>query len=210
MTEAKQQVPHFYVTMDIDMAPAMELRRQANGWLDDAHKLSVNDIIVKATATALRQFPALNASFAGDKVVVHEEVNVGVAVALAGGLTTVVVKDTDRKTLSQIAGETKALVERARTGKVRPEDMEGSTFTVSNLGMYGVEEFIGIINPPEAAILAIGAVREEVIVSGGTLRPGRVMTMTLSADHRIVDGMLAGKFMARMKEILEYPQQLIA
>jgi len=209
MVEAKQQVPHFYVTIDVDMAAAMAVREQANGWLDDAHKLSVNDLIVKAAAAALREFPALNASFAGDKVVVHAQVNVGVAVAVPGGLTTVVVRDADLKTLAQIAAETKALVARARDGKVRPEDIEGSTFTVSNLGMFDVDSFVAIINPPEAAILALGSVQQVPVVKDGQLAVGTRMKATLSADHRATDGAEAARFLQVLKRALENPLRMM-
>lgn len=209
MVEAKQQVPHFYVTIDVDMAAAMAVREQANGWLDDAHKLSVNDLIVKAAATALREFPALNASFAGDRVVVHAQVNVGVAVAVPGGLTTVVVRDADRKTVSEIAAETKALVARAREGKVRPEDIEGSTFTVSNLGMFDVDSFVAIINPPEAAILALGSVQQVPVVRDGQLAVGTRMKATLSADHRATDGAEAARFLQVLKRALENPLRMM-
>jgi pyruvate dehydrogenase E2 component (dihydrolipoamide acetyltransferase) len=209
MVEAKQQVPHFYVTIDVDMAAAMAVREQANGWLDDAHKLSVNDLIVKAAATALREFPALNASFAGDKVVVHTQVNVGVAVSVPGGLTTVVVHDADRKTLAQIAAETKALVARAREGKVRPEDIEGSTFTVSNLGMFDVDSFVAIINPPEAAILALGSVQQVPVVKDGQFAVGTRMKATLSADHRATDGAEAARFLQVLRRTLESPLRMM-
>jgi pyruvate dehydrogenase E2 component (dihydrolipoamide acetyltransferase) len=209
MVEAKQQVPHFYVTSEIDMAAAMALRQQANGWLDDAHKLSVNDLIVKAAATVLRDFPALNSSFAGDQVIVHAHVNIGIAVALAEGLTTVVVRDADRKPLSQIAAESKAAIERARAGKTRSDDMEGSTFTVSNLGMFDVEHFIGIVNPPEAALLALGSVREVPVVQNGQLAVGLRMQATLSADHRVTDGAEVAKFLQAFKRALESPLRMI-
>ena len=162
MVQAKQQLPHFYVSHEYDMGLLMALRKQINSMLDGSgEKLSVNDFIVKATALALRQYPNLNASLDGTEVIHHGQVNIGVAVAVPGGLLTVVVRDADRKSLRQISIETKEMAGRARDGKVRPNDIEGSTFSTSNLGMYDVEEFIAIINPPEAAILAIGSAKKK-------------------------------------------------
>ncbi|MBI3177769.1 MAG: 2-oxo acid dehydrogenase subunit E2, partial [Chloroflexi bacterium] len=166
MTESKTSVPHFYITSDVDMDAAMTLRAQLNALLGDAGKLSVNDFIVKAVALTLREFPNLNAALKGDSVARHGHVNVGMAVAVPGGLMTVVVKDADVKSLAQIAADSKAMVARARDGKIKPEDVDGSTFTVSNLGMYEVDSFTAIINPPEAAILAVGSVMKVPVVKG--------------------------------------------
>jgi pyruvate dehydrogenase E2 component (dihydrolipoamide acetyltransferase) len=208
MVEAKQ-APHFYVTTEIDMAAAMQLRKDANALLDDAHKLSVNDVIVKAAAVALLEFPRLNASFDGDKIIIHPDINIGIAVALDDGLTTVVVRNADRKTLSQIAGETKTIVARTREGKNRPDDFEGVTFTTSNLGMYDVENFIAIINPPNAAILATGSVKDVPVVVDGELRVGSRMKATISVDHRVSDGAEAARYMQALKRILEQPLRLV-
>ena len=209
MVEAKQQVPHFYVTHEFDMAKVMELRKQVNNLLPDQEKVSVNDFVVKASALALRQFPNLNASLKNDTVVRHGQVNVGVAVAVEGGLMTVVCKDTDRKSLRQIATELRATVGRARAGKVRPEDIEGSTFSVSNLGMYDVESFIAIINPPEAAILAVGSAREVAVVKDGAVVPGLRMKATISVDHRVSDGVEAAQFLQALANYLEEPLRLL-
>lgn len=209
MVESKTTVPHFYVTMEIDMAPALALRKQINGMLPDDQKVSVNDIIVKAAALALRDFPNLNASFAGDKIIRHNRVNVGSAVAVEGGLTTVVQKDTDTSTLSKVAADNRAMIERARSGRVRPDDVEGGTFTVSNLGVFDVDHFIAIINPPEAAILAIGSVREVPVVKDGQLAIGTQMKATISADHRVTDGAEAAQYMKRLKEFLENPLRML-
>jgi pyruvate dehydrogenase E2 component (dihydrolipoamide acetyltransferase) len=209
MVEAKQQVPHFYVTHEYDMAPVMELRKQLNAMLPDNEKLSVNDFIVKAAALALRQFPNLNASLKGDQVVRHGQVNVGVAVSVEGGLLTVVNRDTDRKPLRQIGLEVRAMVGRAREGKVRPDDIEGSTFSISNLGMYDVEHFIAIINPPEAAILAVGSAREVPVVQNGALVPGLRMKATISVDHRVSDGVEAAQFLQALAQYLEDPLRLL-
>jgi len=207
MVEAKQ-APHFYVTMEVDMAGAMKLRQDANALLDDAHKLSVNDLIVKAAALALREFPRLNASFAGDKIIIHPEINIGIAVALEDGLTTVAIRNADQKSLSQIAAESKEIIARTREGKNRPEDFEGITFTTSNLGMYDVDSFIAIINPPNAAILATGAVKEVPVVVDGEIRVGTRMKATISVDHRVSDGAEAARFLQAFKRILEQPLRL--
>ncbi len=209
MTESKQTVPQFYVTTDIDMAAAMNLRQQINALLPEARKVSVNDLVVKAAALALRQFPNINASFAGDKVIRKGRVNVGIAVAVEGGLLTVVVKDTDFKPLAQIAAESRAMIARARAGKVQGADIEDSTFSVSNLGMYEVDNFIAIINPPEAGILAVGSVKEIPVVKDGALAPGLRMKTTVSADHRVTDGAEAAQFLQAVKKNLEEPLRLL-
>jgi len=209
MTESKQTAPQFYVTAEVDMAAAMELRQQINTLLPDERKVSVNDLVVKATALALRAFPNLNASFAGDKVIRKGHVNVGIAVTVEGGLLTVVVKDTDQKPLAQIAAEAKAMAGRAREGKVQGADIEGSTFSTSNLGMYGVDNFIAIVNPPEAGILAFGAVRETPVVKDGALVVGVRMKVTVSADHRVTDGAEAAQFLQAVKKNLEEPLRLL-
>ena len=210
MTEAKQQLPHFYVTHEYDMAPVMAQRAEINAMLaDSGEKLSVNDFIVKAAALALREYPNLNASLQGDSVLRHGQVNVGVAVAVEGGLLTVVNRHADRKSLRQISSETKTMVARAREGKVRPDDIEGSTFSVSNLGMFDVEHFIAIINPPEAAILAVGSAREVPVVEEGEIMPGLRMKATISVDHRVSDGVEAAQFMQAMAKYLEEPLRLL-
>jgi len=210
LVEAKQQLPHFYVTHEYDMAPIMALRKQINSLLDSSgEKLSVNDFIVKAVALALRQYPNLNASLVGTDVVQHGQVNVGIAVAVPGGLLTVVVKDTDRKSLRQISLETKDMAGRAREGKVRTSDIEGSTFSTSNLGMFDVEEFIAIINPPEAAILAIGSAQQTPVVIDGELSIGWRMKATTSVDHRISDGAEAAQFMQALATYIEEPLRLV-
>jgi pyruvate dehydrogenase E2 component (dihydrolipoamide acetyltransferase) len=209
MAEAKQQVPHFYITHDYNMATLMALRKQINGMLPEDDKISVNDMIIKAVALTLKSFPNLNASFQGNEVVQHGVVNIGIAVAVEGGLLTVVCRDTDQKSLRQIAREVKSVVSRAREGKVRPDDIEGSTFSISNLGMYDVEEFSAIINPPEAAILAVGAVKDVPVVTDGQLGVGVRMKATISVDHRVSDGVEAAKFMQALAEPLENPLRLL-
>jgi pyruvate dehydrogenase E2 component (dihydrolipoamide acetyltransferase) len=209
MTEVKQQVPHFYLTREYDMAAVMDLRAQVNTMLPGGEKTSVNDYILKATALALRQYPNLNASLDGEQIIHRGAVNVGVAVAVEGGLLTVVNHDTDRKPVRQIAAEVREMVGRAREGKVRPEDIEGSSFSVSNLGMYEIDHFIAIINPPEAAILAIGAVREVPVVQNGELVPGLRMKATISVDHRVSDGAEAALFMQALAVYFEEPLRLL-
>jgi pyruvate dehydrogenase E2 component (dihydrolipoamide acetyltransferase) len=209
MTEAKQQVPHFYITREYNMAALMDFRKQVNRLLPEEDKTSVNDFILKAVALSLREYPNLNASLAGDQVIRHGQVNVGVAVAVEGGLLTVVCQDTDLKSVRMISSEVRAMVTRARDGKVKPDDIEGSTFSVSNLGMFDVENFIAIINPPEAAILAVGAVREIPVVENGQVVPGMRMKATISVDHRVSDGAEAAQFMQALTKYLEEPLRLM-
>jgi pyruvate dehydrogenase E2 component (dihydrolipoamide acetyltransferase) len=209
MTESKITVPHFYVTHEYKMDAVMAMRKQVNEYLTDDQKLSVNDFIIKAVALALREFPNLNATFAGDKVVRHGAVNVGVAVAVTGGLLTVVNKNTDQMPLRQISADVKQKVARARAGKVKPDDIEGSTFSISNLGMYDVENFIAIVNPPEAAILAVGSAREVPVVENGEIKVGWRMKATVSVDHRVSDGAEAAQFMQSLAKYLELPALML-
>jgi len=209
LVEAKQQVPHFYVTHNYRMEAVMEMRKQINGMLTEGEKLSVNDFIVKAVALTLREFPNLNASLNGDAVVRHGAVNVGNAVAVDNGLLTVVCKNADQKSLRQISLEVKAMAGRVREGKVKTEDIEGSTFSISNLGMYDVDDFIAIINPPEAAILAVGSAQEVPVVENGEIVPGWRMKATISVDHRVSDGAEAARFMQALAKYLEEPLRLM-
>jgi pyruvate dehydrogenase E2 component (dihydrolipoamide acetyltransferase) len=205
MTESKSNVPHFYVTYEYRADALMDLRKQANLILPEGQKLSVNDFVVKATALCLREFPNLNAAYKGDRVVRHGAINIGVAVAVEGGLLTVVCKDADLKPVRQIAQELKAMAGRVRGGKVRSEDIEGSTFSVSNLGMFDVENFAAIINPPEAAILAVGAARQVPVVEDGSIRAAWRMKATIAVDHRVSDGAEAARFMQALAKYLELP-----
>jgi pyruvate dehydrogenase E2 component (dihydrolipoyllysine-residue acetyltransferase) len=210
MAESKQQAPHFYITIEVDMAAAMELRAGLNAVLPEDGKVSVNDLVIKASAIALRQFPKINASFAGNEIRVQNPVHVGIAVARETGLLTVVVRDCDLKTPPQIAREARELVGRAREGRMKPDDMLGGTFTISNLGMFDVEDFCAIINPPQAAILAVGAVkRAPVVDADGALSVGTRMKMTISADHRVTDGAEAARFLQAVKAALEQPMRLM-
>jgi len=214
LVESKTTIPHFYVSHEYRMDSLMEIRRQLNAYLPDNEKISVNDFIVKAVALTLRQFPNLNATIKGNEITQFGHVNVGVAVTVPGGLMTVVVKDTDQKTLRQISGEVKTMAARAREGKVKPEDVDGSTFSTSNLGMYDVENFTAIINPPEAAILAISSAREVPVVVGADGHPpvlgiGWRMKATISVDHRISDGAEAAQFMQALAGYLENPVRML-
>ncbi|MBL8091877.1 MAG: 2-oxo acid dehydrogenase subunit E2 [Anaerolineales bacterium] len=209
LVESKQTVPHFYVTHEFKMEALMDMRKQINAYLPDNEKVSVNDFILKAVALSLRQFPNLNATIKGNEITQFGDVNVGVAVTVPGGLMTVVVKNTDQKSLRQISGEVKAMAGRAREGKVKPDDVDGSTFSTSNLGMYDVEDFIAIINPPEAAILAISSAREVPVVENGQIKAGWRMKATISVDHRVSDGAEAAQFMQKLAEFLENPVRML-
>ena len=210
MVESKTTVPHFYVTADIDMAPALALRKQINEGLPEDQKVSVNDLVIKAVALTLRQFPNLNSHYYGDKIVHHEHINIGIAVALdGGGLMNVVAKDADSTSISRMAQRNKQMIANARAGKVRPEEIEGSTFTVSNLGAYDVEHFVAIINPPEAGILAVGSAKEVPVVVNGEIKIGTRMKVTLSVDHRVSDGAEGAKFLQALKALLENPMRLL-
>lgn len=209
LVESKQTIPHFYVTHEYKMDALMDMRKQANAYLPDNEKLSVNDFILKAVALSLRQFPNLNATIKGNEIIQFGHVNVGVAVTVPGGLMTVVVKDTDQKSMRQISSEVKTMAGRARDGKVKPEDVDGSTFSTSNLGMYDVEDFIAIVNPPEAAILAISSAREVPVVENGQLKAGWRMKATISVDHRISDGAEAAQFMQALAGFLENPVRML-
>jgi len=214
LVESKTTIPHFYVTHEFKMDALLDMRKQVNAYLPDNEKVSVNDFILKGVALSLRQFPNLNATLNGDKIVQFGHVNVGVAVTVPGGLMTVVVKDTDQKTLRQISGEVKVMAARAREGKVKPDDIDGSTFSTSNLGMYDVEDFIAIINPPEAAILAISSAREVPVVVRADGHPPQLevgwrMKATISVDHRVSDGAEAAQFMQALAGFLEGPVRML-
>lgn len=211
MVESKQQVPHFYVTTEIDVEALLALRKQINAGLDEERKVTVNDLIVKATALTLREFPNLNSHFYGDKIARYKRINIGIAVALPqGGLLNVVAKDADKTAIGTMATQNKEMIARAREGKLKPDDMSGSTFTVSNLGAYGVEHFLAIINPPEAGILAIGAAQKvPVVKEDGSIGVGNRMKVTISVDHRVSDGAEGAQFMQRFKQLVESPMQLL-
>jgi len=207
MGESKTTVPHFYLTTDVDMDEAMDFRDQ----LARAHgtKVSVNDLVLKASALALRKHPEANASFGDEALIRHARIDIGMAVAIDDGLVTPVIRDADKKTLGQLGDETRELVSRARARRLRPEEMSGSTFSVSSLGTYGVDHFAAIINPPEAAILAVGRVRKEPVVGkGGQIVAGQRMALTLSCDHRVIDGAAGARLLQSIVAALEKPLAL--
>jgi pyruvate dehydrogenase E2 component (dihydrolipoamide acetyltransferase) len=208
LVQSKAPIPHFYLAIEVNMQRAKELRESAN-LLDPGLKLSYNDIILKACAAALRQNPEVNASFQGESIRYHHRIHLGMAVATdGGGLITPVLRNADTKNLAEISSESKELVARARTRKLLPEEYAGSTFSISNLGMMGIDEFSAVINPPEGAILAVGAVAEKPVVVDGRVEVGLRCRLTLSCDHRVVDGATGAKFLQSLKQILENPVYL--
>jgi pyruvate dehydrogenase E2 component (dihydrolipoamide acetyltransferase) len=211
LVESMQSAPHFYLTIQVDVDALLELRAELNRRLaDEGTKLSVNDLLVKACAVTLRAHPDINVSWGGDKLLRHRRVHVGIAVAVEGGLIVPVVRDADQKSVSQISREAKALIERARAGKLRPDEFTGGTFTISNLGMFGIDQFTAVINPPEAAILAVGATTSEPVVHDGRLGTRQRMKLTMSIDHRAVDGATGAQFLAGLKAVLEEPLRILA
>jgi pyruvate dehydrogenase E2 component (dihydrolipoamide acetyltransferase) len=208
MPLSKAPVPHFYVTSEIAMDAAWELREQLNG-LEGQPKISVNDLVVRACALALLEHPGINASFQGDSIRVFHRVHMGIAVALEEGLITPVLRDAHAKSLSQLAAESRDLAERARQRKLRAQELSGATFSISNLGMFDVADFSAIINPPEGAILAVGSVRKVPVVTEGGLGVGRRMAVTLSCDHRVMDGAMGARFLQDVKRLLEEPLRLL-
>jgi len=209
MVDSKQNIPHFYVTKHIQADQLMSVYQKVNETLNSQQKISINDFVIKATALALREFPNLNSSIDGNEIVQHGNVNIGVAVAIEGGLLTIVVKDADAKPIRVISKEVKEMASRVRSGKVRSEDVEGSTFSISNLGMFDVENFAAIINPPESAILAVSSARKEAVVLGDEITTSWMMKATLSADHRATDGVEAALFMKSLAYQLENPLRLL-
>jgi pyruvate dehydrogenase E2 component (dihydrolipoamide acetyltransferase) len=209
MADSKKTTPHFYVTHEYKMESLLDIRRQLNNLLPENEKVSVNDFIVKAVALTLRQFPNLNASLNGNSVLRHGSINIGIAVSVEGGLLTIVCREADQKPLPKISSEVKGMAAHVREGKVRSEEIEGSTFSVSNMGMYDVENFAAIINPPEAAILAVGTAREVPVVENGIVKTGWRMKATISVDHRISDGVEAAKFMQALAVFLEEPLRML-
>ncbi|WP_374165962.1 2-oxo acid dehydrogenase subunit E2 [Arcticibacter sp. MXS-1] len=207
LSESLFTAPHIYVTMSIDMDSAIAARAKMNEF--SPVKISFNDMVIKAVAVALKQHPGVNSSWRGDKIRVNEHVNVGVAVAVDEGLLVPVVRFADGKSLSHISVEVKDFAQRAKAKKLQPADWEGSTFTVSNLGMFGVDEFSAIINPPDACILAIGGIQQVPVVKNGAVVPGNIMKVTLSADHRVVDGAMGAAFLQTFKTLLEEPVRLL-
>ncbi|MGB5195013.1 MAG: dihydrolipoamide acetyltransferase family protein, partial [Polyangiales bacterium] len=210
LTESKQTVPHYYLTIDVDIAPLSDARSAMNAQLEaSGEKVSLNDLIIKVAAATLRRVPEVNASWMEKEIHYHQVVDISVAVAVDDGLMTPVVRDADRKGVAEIAREVRDLAEKARDRKLQPEEMSNGTFSISNLGMFGIEEFSAVINPPEAAILAVGTIRNEPIVEGDAIVPGRRMRFTMSCDHRVIDGATGAKFMAAFKSTIVSPLTLL-
>lgn len=208
LSESKYTSPHFYVTAEIDMDNAIAGRKSLNAGEEET-RISFNDIVIKATAMALRQHPAVNSSMDGDSIVQHAEINIGVAVAVDEGLMVPVVRNADYKSLSQIKAEIGEMAGKARNRKLKPEEMQGNTFTISNLGMFGVDEFTAIINPPDACILAVGSIVTKPVVRDGQIVVGNTMKVTLSCDHRVVDGAVGARFLQTLRDYLENPMKML-
>lgn len=207
LSESKFTAPHFYLTMDIDMDALIAARESVNQVA--SVKISFNDFIVKAVASSLRQHPTVNSSWLDDRIRYNNHINIGVAVAVEDGLLVPVVRYADSKTLTQISTEVKGFSQKAKDKKLQPADWEGNTFTISNLGMFNIEEFTAIINPPDACILAVGGIKQVPVVKNGIVQPGNVMKVTLSCDHRVVDGVVGSKFLNTLKALLENPIVLL-
>ena len=206
LTEAKPGVPHFYLSIDVDMEEAVKVREQAKA---AEVKVSINDLIVKAAALALLRQPKVNVSFQGDRFLQFHTADVGIAVAIEDGLITPVIRDADQKSLGTIAAEARDLAERARRRALKPEEYTGGSITVSNLGMYGVDAFIAVINPPQASIVAVGSVAERAVARHGKVEVRKMMSVTFSGDHRIVDGALGAQYLQELKALLEQPNRLL-
>jgi len=207
LAESKFTAPHFYLTKEIRMDAVMDARKRMNEYGET--KVSVNDLVIKAAASALKKHPNVNSSWLGDKIRRNHHVHVGVAVAVEDGLLVPVIRFADSKSLSQIGSEVRDLAGKAKNKELQPKDWEGNTFTISNLGMFGIDEFTAIVNPPDACILAVGSSKETVVVENGEMKPGHVMKVTLSCDHRVVDGVTGAQFLQTFQELLEEPVRLL-
>jgi pyruvate dehydrogenase E2 component (dihydrolipoamide acetyltransferase) len=213
LTEAKQTVPHFYVSIDVELDALLKLRAELNGRSPKdgpgAFKLSVNDLLIKACAVTLRRVPKVNASFTEDGIFLYDDVDISVAVSIPDGLITPIIRKADQKGLAAISNEAKGLIERAKAGKLKPEEFQGGGFSISNMGMYGVRDFAAIINPPQAAILAVAAGEQRPVVKDGALAVATVMTVTLSVDHRVIDGALAAEWISAFRSVVQDPLSLM-
>ncbi len=213
LTESSRDIPHYYVSMDIEIDPLLKLREQLNARSPKdgpgAFRLSVNDLIIKAAAVTLRRVPQVNASYTDENMILYDDVDIAVAVSVPDGLITPIVRQADRKGLATISNEMKDLAARAKTGKLKPEEFQGGGFSISNMGMYGVSAFTAVINPPQAAILAVAAGQQRAVVKDGALAIATVMTCTLSVDHRVADGALGAEWMAAFKKVVEDPMSLM-
>ncbi|HEY4134241.1 MAG TPA: pyruvate dehydrogenase complex dihydrolipoamide acetyltransferase [Alphaproteobacteria bacterium] len=208
LVESKQTVPHFYVSVDIDLDRLMDLRAEINA-IDEKTKISVNDFAIRASALALMQVPGANAAWSDEGAVMYESADISVAVSIPGGLITPIIKSAEKKGLAVISAEMKDLASRAKEGRLKPEEFQGGTFSLSNLGMFGVKDFSAIINPPQGAILAVSAGEQRAVVKDGKLAVATVMTCTLSCDHRVVDGALGAQYMQAFKNLIEHPVRLV-
>ena len=213
LSESKREIPHFYVSMDIELDAMLKLREELNARSPKdgpgAFKLSVNDFIIKAAAVVLRRVPKVNASYSEDDLILYDDVDISVAVAIPDGLITPIIRKADQKGLAAISNEMKDLGARAKAGKLKPEEFQGGGFSISNMGMYGVSEFSAVINPPQAAILAVAAGRQRPVVKAGALAIATVMTCTLSVDHRVIDGALAAEWLVAFRDIVQDPMSLM-
>ncbi len=207
LSESKFTAPHFYLTMDIDMDNAMEARKAVNS--NEDVRISFNDMVIKACAIALRKHPKVNSAWLGDKIRINDHVHIGVAVAVEEGLLVPVVRFADTKGMMQIGSEVKEYAKKAKDKKLQPEDWAGNTFTISNLGMYNIEEFTAIVNPPDSCIMAIGGIKQVPVVKNGEVVPGNVMRVTLSCDHRVVDGVTGSEFLNTFKSYMENPMMML-
>jgi pyruvate dehydrogenase E2 component (dihydrolipoamide acetyltransferase) len=206
LADVKPGVPHFYLTVEIEMDAAMQIREEAKAL---ESKVSVNDIVVKAAAIALRRMPKMNVSLQGDQMLQYQNVDVGIAVAIEEGLITPVILDADQKGLATISAEARDLAERARKRALKPQEYSGGSITISNLGMFGIDSFVAVINPPQAAIVAVGQVAEKAVVRNGQVVARKIMTATLSGDHRIIDGAMGAEYLRELKGLLEHPMRLL-
>ena len=209
LTEAKQTIPHFYLTIDCRIDELLDLRKRMNAIAENDGKVSVNDFVIRAAALALRKIPDANVSWSDDGILAYADVDISIAVATPNGLITPIIRQADTKTLRQIAGAMRDLASRARDGKLKPLEYQGGTFSISNLGMYGVREFAAVINPPQACILAVGAGEQRAVVHDGQLAVATMMACTLSVDHRAVDGALGAEYLGAFKALLEEPYSLL-
>ena len=214
LSESKKTVPHFYLTIDVDAEGLMGLRESINAEIADPKaekpfKVSINDLLIKAVAGALVRVPECNAQFTDEALLIHRRVDISVAVAIPDGLVTPVVRNADQKSVVAIAKEVRDLASRARAKKLKPEEMSDGTFSISNLGMFGIDEFSAVINPPEGAILAVGQTRDVPVVKDGMVRPGKMLAMTLSCDHRVIDGAVGAAFLAELRALIEHPMRIL-
>ena len=209
LTQSMQEIPHFYLTVDCELDELLVTRKKLNAEAGDGAKLSVNDFLIRAAALALVKVPMANVSFAGNALLKHSHADIGIAVALEGGLITPIIRAAETKGLAEIAAEAKSLAERARNKKLKPNEYEGGSFSISNLGMFDIKHFTAVINPPQAAILAVGKGEERPVVHDGKLEVATVMTVTMSCDHRAIDGALGAQFLEAFKSFVEYPARML-